>query len=357
MPGSTLDQGFLPFANAGNQLIGATLRVWDPNIRPAVSNQWNLTLQEQLNSTTTVQASYVGQRATHLMVPMPYFQKVLNPDGSVSPTRFLAGDPALLAEIGQISGTATVGNQDYDALQMLVKKRLSSGLEYSVAYTYSKCMTNNMGYYGQGGQSGQSNWYYQNIYDAAAEWGPCDYDAAHNFVTNAVYDIPFGRGRTFGNGMNKALDTVAGGWEMAGILSLHTGFPMTVGANDASNTGSRGSRADCISPVDILGQQNSALGNGYQWYTPSGFAQPVNGTFGNCGVGTVRGPGLATLDFNLSKNFRITERQSFDLRAEFINLTNTPILNSPNNGLGTTLGLLNSSQGARNVQFAFKYHF
>jgi len=150
---------------------------------------------------------------------------------------------------------------------------------------------------------------------------------------------------------------VAGGWQAAGILSLHTGFPLTVTANDASNTLSRGPRADCISPADVLGQQGSPVGNGFQWYSPTGFAQPTNGTFGSCGVGTVRGPGLATLDFNLSKNFRITERQSFDLRAEFINLTNTPILNSPNNSVGSQLGLLNSSQGARNVQFAFKYRF
>ena len=358
-PGSTLDQGFLPFTTASNQFIGSTLRVWDPNVRPAVSNQWNLTLQYQLDSATTVQASYVGQRATHLMVPMPYFQKVLNPDGTVSPTQYLAGNPTLLSEIGQISGTASIGNQDYEALQMQVRRRLSSGLEYTVGYTYSKCMTNNMGYYGQGGQASQVNWYYQNIYDAAAEWGPCDYDAAHNFFTNAVYDLPFGRDRHFGKGMNKALDAVAGGWEAAGILTLHTGFPISIQASDASNTGSRGSRADCIAPPDVFGTQNAApsVGNGYQWFSPASYAQPSNGTFGNCGVGTVRGPGLATLDFNLSKSFRITERHVVDLRAEFINLTNTPILNAPNPAVGPTLGLLNSSQGARNIQFALKYHF
>jgi hypothetical protein len=157
--------------------------------------------------------------------------------------------------------------------------------------------------------------------------------------------------------MNKALDAVAGGWEVAGILTLHTGFPISIQAGDASNTGSRGSRADCISPVDITGRQDASVGNGYQWFGPSAFAQPANGTFGNCGVGTVRGPGLATLDFNVSKSFKITERHVVDLRAEFINLTNTPILNAPNPGVGPTLGLLNSSQGARNVQFALKYHF
>jgi hypothetical protein len=358
-PGSTLDQGFLPFNNAGDQLIGATLRVWDPNVRPAVSNQWNFSTQYQLNATTTIQASYVGQRNTHLMVPMPYFQKVLNPDGTVSPTRYLAGNPTLLSEIGQISGTASIGNQDYDALQIMARKRLSSGLEYSINYTFSKCMTDNLGYYGQGGQSGQGNYYAQNIYNEAAEWGPCDYDAKNNFVANVVYDLPFGRDRTFGKGMNKGLDAVVGGWQAAGILSLHSGFPLTIGANDASNTGSRGSRADCIAPPDVFGSQNAAatVGNGYQWFNPDSYIQPANGTFGSCGVGTVRGPGLATLDFNLSKNFHITERQSFDIRAEFINLTNTPILNAPNTGIGPTLGLLNSSQGARNIQFAMKYHF
>ncbi|HUO29145.1 MAG TPA: TonB-dependent receptor [Bryobacteraceae bacterium] len=357
LPGSTLADGFLPFTtNAGNQYAGVTLRVWDPNIRPAVSNQWNLTLQQQLTPSMTISASYVGQRATHLMVPMPYLQSVLNSNGTVSPTEYLAGNPTLLSEIGQISGTASIGNQSYNGLQLSLQKRLTQGLQFVVNYTYSKCMTNNQGYYGQGGQAGQSNWYYQNIYDAAAEWGPCDYDATHNFVSNVVYDLPFGRNRTFGKDMNKALDAVVGGWELGGILSLHTGFPLTITADDASNTTSRGARADCIAPGEVYGQQDSPSG-GYQWFNPDSYAQPAAYTFGSCGVGTIRGPGLSTFDLNLSKNFRITERQSFDLRAEFINLTNTPILNAPNRGVGPTLGLLQSAQGERNVQFALKYYF
>ncbi len=357
LPGSTLSDGFLPFsANPGDQFNGVTLRVWDPNVRPAVSNQWNFTLQQQLTSSMTLSGSYVGQRATHLMVPMPYFQDVLNSNGTVSGTQYLAGNPTLLSEIGQISGTASIGNQDYDGLQVSLQKRLTSGLEFTANYTFSKCMTNNIGYYGQGGQAGQSNYYYQNIYDAAAEWGPCEYDAANNFVANSVYDLPFGRNRQFGKDMNRALDAVVGGWELGGILSLHSGFPMTITADDASNTGSRGARADCIAPGQVFGEQNSPSG-GYQWFNPASYAQPAPYTFGSCGIGTIRGPGLHSFDLNLSKNFKFTERQSVDLRADFINLTNTPILNSPNLGVGTTLGLLQGSQGARNIQFALKYHF
>ncbi len=156
--------------------------------------------------------------------------------------------------------------------------------------------------------------------------------------------------------MNRALDAVVGGWELGGILSLHSGFPMTITADDASNTGSRGARADCIAPGQVFGEQNSPSG-GYQWFNPASYAQPAPYTFGSCGIGTIRGPGLHSFDLNLSKNFKFTERQSVDLRADFINLTNTPILNSPNLGVGTTLGLLQGSQGARNIQFALKYHF
>jgi hypothetical protein len=290
------------------------------------------------------------------MVPMPYFQKVLNPNGTVSPTRYLAGNPSLLSDIGQISGTASIGDQSYNALQALLQKRLSAGLQFSAAYTYSKCMTNNLGYYGQGGQSGQSNYYYQNIYNAAAEWGPCDYDATHNFVANAIYDLPVGRDRAFGKNLNKVADAFIGGWQASGILMLHTGFPLTITAADASGTGSRGARADCLGPSVVLGTVNSPLG-GYQWFSPAPYAQPAAGTFGSCGVGTVRGPGLRTLDFNLTKNFKFTEHQSLDVRADFINLTNTPILNAPNHGIGTTLGLLQSSQGARQVQLALKLYF
>jgi hypothetical protein len=357
LPGSTLDQGFAPFvSNAGDQFHSVTLRVWDPNVRPAVSNQWNFTLQEQLTPTMTISAAYVGQRSTHLMVPMPYFQRVLNPDGTVSPTEFLAGNPALLADIGQISGTASIGNQDYNALQVMATKRLSSGLQFSLNYTFSKCMTNSIGYYGVGGQADNASAYWQNIYNSVAEWGLCGYDAEHNFVGNTVYSLPVGRGLRYGHGMNKALDAVVGGWTVGAILSLHTGFPVTVTATDVSGTGSRGARANCIAPPMVYGDQNAPQG-GFQWFNPADFAQPPAGTFGTCGVSTLRGPGLETLDANVAKYFAVTEHQRLELRGEFVNLTNTPILNGPTRGVGTTLGLLQGSQGARQIQIALKYYF
>jgi hypothetical protein len=357
LPGSTLDQGFAPFySNPGDQYHSVTLRVWDPNVRPAVANQWNFTLQRQLDPSMTLTVAYVGQRSTHLMVAMPYFQKVLNPNGTVSPTQYLAGNPSLLADIGQISGTSSIGSQTYHALQTTLNRRLAAGLTTSASFTWSKCMTNSIGYYGQGGQADNASAYFQNIYNMAAEWGECGYDAQFNFVANAVYTLPFGRGQHFGRNMSRAEDLVVGGWTAGGILSLHSGFPITVNATDVSGTTARAARANCIASAQVFGEQNAPQG-GYQWFNPADFAQPSAGTFGNCGVSTLRGPGLTSFDFNIAKYFAITERQRIEFRAEFINLTNTPILNSPTRGIGTTLGLLQSSQGSRNIQFALKYSF
>jgi len=364
LPGSTLDQGFAPFLAVSDPFYRDTLRVWDPKIRPAVANQWNFAIEQQLSPSSTLTVAYVGQRTTHLMVPMPYFQKYLAPNGTVGPSWYLdnpvlpgmAPGQSLLTDIGQISGTSTTGNQSYEALQVSADKRLSYGLQFQANYTYSKCMTNSIGYYGQGGQAATASAYWQNIYNMAAEWGPCDYDATHNFVGNFIYALPWGRGRQFGKNMNRVLDAFVGGWQVAGIVSLHTGFPLTITATDASNTQSRGARANCLVPGTVYGEQNSPKG-GYQWFNPSAYAQPSAYTFGSCGVGTIRGPGLTELDANIEKSFNVTEHQQLEVRGEFINLTNTPILNAPTRGIGTNLGLLQSSQGPRNVQLALKYIF
>jgi hypothetical protein len=292
---------------------------------------------------------------------MPYLQEQLLPNGTVIPSPYLAGNPTLQNEIGQISGTASNGNQSYNALQVTLQKRLSSGLEGQLAYTYSKCLTDSSGYYGSwGGQTTPTSPYWQNLYDKKAEWGPCYYDVEHVMTGYITYDIPLGRNRTFGKNMNKVVNAIVGEWQANAIVSFHGGFPLTISGSDASGTNSRGARADCIAPVVYNGYENAptseGVAGGYQWFGQSSFSQPASG-FGTCGVATVRGPGLHEADVSISKFFAFTERQKLEFRGEFINFTNTPILNSPNTGLGSTLGAITSAQGARNIQFALKYHF
>ncbi len=362
-PASTIDQGLTILASPTDPFANAVLRLWDPNVQPAVAQQWNLSVERQFLRDTLFTIGYVGQHGTHLMTPMPYFQKRLpglagcpSSASAPCPSPYLSGNPKL-ASISQISGTESNSNMRYDALQSSLQKRFSQGLQYQVAYTYSKCMTNSSGYYGSwGGQTIPTSPYFQNLYDSRAEHGLCYYDATHVLSSYAVYQLPLGRGKKFGGNWNKWVNGVAGNWQLSPILQVRGGFPISLEGDDASGTGSRGARPNCNGSARVFGTRNSPSG-GYQWFDPSVYGPAATGTFGTCGVTSVRGPGLRSLDLGLQKEFRFTESRGIEFRTEFINFTNTPVLGAPVPWLGSDLGRVNSSQGARNIQFGLKLFY
>jgi hypothetical protein len=369
-PGSTTEQGFSVLTNPTDPFANAVIRLWDANVKPSLDQQWNFSVQREFAGQTTLNVGYVGQRATHLMNPMPYFQRRLvgeagctaagatTPAGgtiATCPSPFLSGNPAL-AGISQISGTESNANMTYHALQATLQKRFSQGLQYQVAYTYSKCMTNSIGYYGSwGGQVTPTSAYWQNLYDGKSEWGPCINDVRHLLSSYAVYELPFGRGKKYGSNLNPVVNGVLGNWQLGGILQERGGMPSTVQASDNSGTGERTARADCLSAPTF--PKSPVSTGGIQWVNPSAYGPQLPGAFGTCGVSTLYGPGLHTFDLNLQKNFPVSESKHFEFRAEFINFTNTPILNGPNAFLGSTFGQITSSQGSRNVQFGLKFYY
>lgn len=353
-PGTTLDQG-LSGLNPKDPFEKATLRIWDPYVRPANTQQWNLTLEYQLPQSTVLTVAYVGQHGTHLVVPMPYLQKrIVN--GAVGTSDYLAGNPTLRSKISQISGTETNGNQQYHAMQVTARKRYAAGLEYQLSYTWSHGMSDSIGYYGEGGQAGSQSAYMQNLYDRRSEWGPTYFDAKHNFTGSFVYELPFGAKRKFGSNWNAVTDQVLGGWQLGGILTLQSGFPLTIKVSgDPSGTGARSFRAN------VIGTPNDQhkIGPGAKYLDVSAYSVPTAFTFGNAGIGIVRGPGQARFDMSLGKVFSITERQHFELRGEAFNLANTPIFASPASQVITasTFGEIRSAQGDRNIQISLKYSF
>jgi hypothetical protein len=351
-PGQTTDQGFTT-VSALNPYVGSNIRLWDPFVRPANVQQWSFIIEQQLPAQTVLSVGYIGQHGTHLIVPMPYFQRILNPDGTATPSPYLSGNPQL-SRIAQISGTEACGNQRYDSLQIQLRKRYSQGFEYQLSYTFSKGMSDAIGYYGEGGQAGSQSAYWQYLYNRRAEWGPTYFDAKNMFTFVHVYDLPFGKGKTYGSGWSPVVDGVLGGWQLGGILTLRSGFPLTIQGRDDSGTTSRGPRADRIGD----GEGSRQVGLGTSWFDKSAFRQPARGTLGNSGVGVVRGPGLAQYDLSVQKNFPIRERYRLEFRAEFFNLTNTPHFQTPvRNVTSATFGEITSAQGERNVQFALKLSF
>lgn len=362
-PGSRTEQGLSILSSPANPLKGATVRLWDPNVRPDMVQQWNFSIEHQLPGDMLASLGYIGQHGTDLMVPMPYFQYRLPgengcPTTALAPcgSPYLAGNPAVYDVVSQISGTASTGAQSYNALQASLTKHLSRGLELQASYTYSKTMTNSLGYYGEGGQAASNSAYWQNLYNMAAEWGPAYFDATHNFVLSYVYQLPFGKGKAFGTKWNPLMQDFLGNWQLSGIISDHTGFPLTILGPDNSGTKSRGARANCIAPVTYTHQVGESSST--TWFNTSAFGIPAVGTFGNCANGTVRGPGLSDWDMAVEKEIPVTESKHFEFRGEFINFTNTPVFNAPSNSVtSATFGEVTSSQGQRNVQFALKFYF
>lgn len=366
-PPPTLISDGLTLSPPTDPFQGATLRVWSPNVRPAIVEEWNATIQQQVNHNTTFQVGYVGQKGTHLMVPTWLLQGDLQPNGTVTPSPYLAGNPNLLADGVSAKGTFSDGTMRYDALQAVLQQHYANGLQYQVSYTYSHCLTNSSGYYGSwGGQTTPTSPYFQNLYDPRAEWGDCYYDLTQDLTAYAVYDLPVGNGKKFGHDAGKAMNAAIGGWSVSPIWTWHGGFPIDISSSDNSGTNSAGPRADCVAaPTYPKNYVNNSSEIGIQWFNASAFQVPATGTFGSCGVTSVRGPGLNTVDISLQKRFGLGEARSLEFRTDFINAFNHPILNSPANTCSGSeggvcnigLGLVNSSQGERNVQFALKFYF
>ncbi len=376
LPGSTLDEGFSGFPASGCTVeaalatspvcfYGTGIHAFDPNnVRPAVSQQYNLTIQHQLGNSSTFQVSYVGQKTDHLMAIELINQKVLEPGGLIAPSPYL--NPTLQGLVGQARLTTSVGYSNYNALQASFQHRLSQGLEFQGNYTWSKCMGNSSGFFAEYGdtnadltQAGNNHFFFQNTYNPGADYGRCDQNIANAFNGYVTYDLPFGRGRQFGNDINRVADLALGGWQVNSILQFHSGFPITAQASDNSGTTSGFPRADCDGPpVETPGKRSTIPGSpGYQWFSGNSVSQPGTGTFGDCQVGSFTGPGLQAVDFSVSKSFTTFEHQSLQFRAEAINVLNHPILVAPNSYIGNTFGLVNNAQGERNLQFALKYMF
>jgi hypothetical protein len=175
------------------------------------------------------------------------------------------------------------------------------------------------------------------------------------------YELPFGRHRTFLQNASKVVNAVVGDWQFNTVFTVHGGFPISMlDFGGDPGTGSFQPRPDCIAP-SIQTPYKNFSGGGYIWFDPSTMAAPAPGHFGTCGVGTERGPGIKQVDMGLSKKFPITERQTLEFRFEAINAFNTPIFVVSGYVVdifgGSNEGVVNTSQGARNLQFGLKYSF
>ncbi len=170
-----------------------------------------------------------------------------------------------------------------------------------------------------------------------------------------VWALPFGKGMKWLDNANSLVDGVLGGWQLGGILTLRSGFPLTIQGPDNSATNSRGARA---SVVGTGGKTLGQVGLGSKWFDTSAYARALPKTLGNVGIGTERGPGFKVYDVSIQKQFPVGERVRIELRGEFINLFNTPQFGTPVRAVQSlTFGELTGAQYERNGQLALRVTF
>jgi len=390
-PTTNLSQGFSTLGgssctNAGVQSFsaacyaGVTLHVFAKDYKPEVSRQWNFSIQHQFGNATTLQIGYTGQSSYHLANIVNLAQPVIDPGNAAgnTPSPFL--NPTILAFGGQKRYTEANGISNYNSMQIVLQQRLAHGLQAQLNLTWSKCLSDTPGFFGNYGDAyglSQSfgGWAFpQDTYNQRGDYGLCNYDTRVDFNGYVIYDLPFGRGRQFANNMNKVVDGFVGGWQVSTDFTFHTGLPWDLLGCGTACGFSFAPRPNCISgvPQHLTFQMapasvTSVVGNSFQFLNPASVTNAgTPNTDGTCPVDSHEGVGLKTMDLGISKRFHITERQNVELRVEANNFTNTPIFALPPGGgfWGTTLnagstgfGTVANSEGARQLQLALKYHF
>ncbi|MGC2617528.1 MAG: carboxypeptidase regulatory-like domain-containing protein [Acidobacteriaceae bacterium] len=336
-----VENGFNTSSSAQSFSYG-NFNAYAPNLRPALIQQFNLTTQMLLNSTTSATVGYVGQLGQHLVVPVQANQWPSPATGLLADndcSGVIAAPAPFCGSIGNYANmyvTQSEGYSNYNGLQATLRHNASNGLEYVINYSYAKTMTDNAGFYGVAAVSEYSS-FYQNIYDPQADYGPAGYDSRHTLNAYGIYHLPFGHGEKFGGHWNRLTDEALGGWRLSGDAILYSGFPLTISsaydynvyANEIHAMQYRHMKIVHRSLNDWFGTDPSAVP--CQTFTAAGtnidngvcaYGDESYTGFGNASNGSERAPGYRKIDIGAFKVFRIAEGQTLELRGEGFNAFN-----------------------------------
>jgi hypothetical protein len=399
--------GFIPLIA---QLSGTHIRPIK-QVLPTV-DAWNATVQRQLTNTMTAEIGYVGSKGTHGFAGD-------GPNYNVNPARVGPGNDLVVADpiptnpnnqkyagfspavpqnnrrplfpripfdLGNYYGNDAAST--YNAFEVKVEKRFSQGLQFLTHYTFSHAYNYTDSYYAG---------------SHAIAWGPADFNRNHVWVLNTVYELPFGKGKSFLGNSGRAMDYAIGGWQISNTTNWSSGLPWTPSFGECGNEQDIGQcrpdRASGSFHMSTGSLQHDPHGVPFvQYFNPvaplaypdpntlplltdacslarpaSGpFATPACGTIGNFGRNTFHGPAGFYSDLSVSKRFLITERFSAQFRMDAFNVFNHPVYAfSANNGAQTCVdcqnvngvgsnGRITGLEGGttmRELQFALRFDF
>jgi hypothetical protein len=284
------------------------------------------------------------------------------------------GNPFLFQRYPQFTGALNVFDSsdysNYKAFEFIFRRRMSRGLTYQVAYTWSLSKDNrswdpSLSTVSRGSVQSASSTPFD-INDRSLNYSWSDFDRRHVLQGTWVYELPFGKGRHWST-ESSILDHAIGGWQISGTIQSMSGRPFTVysGLNTFSNVVQTTANCNnCSRSLGSLVQEGTAAtGLRNFWFDAADralFTPPAPGQLGNTPRNYFIAPVYNQLDLSILKKFKITERISFDLRADIRNLTNHPSFDNPTAVLNNSLfGRINDTvtNTARRIQVGGKFYF
>ncbi|HZU26072.1 MAG TPA: TonB-dependent receptor [Bryobacteraceae bacterium] len=353
------------------QYAPITMTIMDPKFATPYAMQYDFEIQYQVAKDWLADIAYVGSQGRKLEDRRDINPALLTPDANRGnePQRsvYNIGNPQNAQYFGAVFGSITDqlsdANSSYNSLQMSLNKRFSYGLQLTNSYTWAHCIDNGSGL--------RVN---SNPFNAALDRGNCDTDIRHSYVGSAIYELPFFKGQ------HGFLAHVAGGWQVATVVTLQTGIPFDVvdAFGDRSLTGAGDDRPDYIGgKVQFVDPRSNQFGlqnpyfNGSGGGTPTGAPNPYfrrvgsgasvaqgAGRYGNFGRNVFHGPGVLNDDFNIKKSFALTERFALTVRADAFNLFNHTQFYNPNSQIDSpTFGEVTLARDPRLLQLEMQLVF
>jgi hypothetical protein len=360
--------------------LGQGVFAVDATLGSGYVQQWNVSLQRELATNTTVEAAYVGSFITHVGIPdtnlnqltadqlaqgASLLTRVPNPYFGTIPRSSSLGDPTipvaqLLKPYPQYTTVSlyrnNVGTTRYDGLELSVRQRLSHGLTYSVAYTRSRLVDDASSVFDASILTGPiANYPVADSFNRSRERDYSTGDIPHDFVSSVVWDLPAGAGRR--HQPRGVLGALASDWTVTGVVSLQSGVPIAVTQTTNFNAfaGFGVQRPNLVGDPTLPADQRDET----RWFNTAAFAIAPQFTIGSASRNPVRGPAYRDLDVAVLRRIPMASRdRALELRAEIFNLFNSVNLGAPAAVAGAAnFGTITTALDPRVVQVAVKFLF
>ena len=314
--------------------------------------QYTVDLQHTLSQNFVADLAYVGNHGKNLNFPVDINQV---PENRLGPNDQQFQPYPLFT---QITGSPNNAISNYNSLQAQITKRMANGFEFNVNYTWSHFL-DDLDSSGWGSREGYQD--YQNAFDTNANYSNSNFDIRNMIKGQAIYELPFGRGRMFLNN-NLLLDEVIGGWQTSATVVVQGGNPIgiTTGGNNTSNSQGGAQFANLVGNIHDV--PSGRLNRLHEWYNLSALAVPAQYTYGDFRRNQVYGPGLSLFNFSLGKTFDVFPERGVQaqIRADATNVLNHASFGQPgNNAIGPNQSaqITGTTVGGRSIQLYGRISF